>query len=203
MSLGLPLLLGYLTWSTVDTGVGGLGGLPAPPASIQYKVRDGGAPSEVPKRDPFSQDVQETVAGLLAGPAAAVLGGGAAATQPGSTEPQMKLTGTAVMGKLRLAFIDGLRLREGDHYNGRTISVIAADRVILTDAHGLNLVLLLDVATSDEVEAATAAKKAVPPNGAQKAAQAPEQPPLQKGIAALTSTGSQADILRMLGIPES
>jgi hypothetical protein len=206
MSLGLPLLLGYLTWSTIDTGAGGLGMLTAPPASVQYRVRDGGAPLEVSSRDPFSQEVQEKVAGLLSGPASAVLGSAAVGDPTKKSKEdkdEMRLMGTAIMGKLRLAIIDGKRLREGDRYRGLWVAVIAAERVILTDAQGRNLILKLDVATSDEIELAVAALTPVSARKSNAPTAKPDPPPLHRGLAALTGSGGQKEILRMLGIPES
>lgn len=205
MSLGLPLLLGYLTWSTVDTGVGGLGTIAQVPTAIHYKVRDGGAPTDVSPRDPFSQEAQEVVADILAGPASAVLGPAAVEHEESDStvkQDQMKLMGTAIMGKLRIAIVDGVRLREGERYRGLQVAVITAERVIFTDSQGRNLTLMLDIATSEEIGVALAQSMRADP-AKPKAPPITARPPLQRGLAALSGTGSQTEILRMLGIPES
>ena len=122
---------------------------------------------------------------------------------PKKDKDEMRLMGTAIMGKLRLAIIDGKRLREGERYRGLKVAVIAAERVILTDAQGRNLILKLDVATSDEIELAVAAPTPGARGKPTAPAAKPEPPPLHRGLAALTGSGGQKDILRMLGIPES
>ncbi len=206
MSLGLPLLLAYLTWSTIDSSTGMLAGMSAPPTAVQHKSRDGGAPTDVSDRDPFAPKIEDAVAAILAGPAAAIMGEDVAGGLTGGNskkkdDDKMKLVGTAIMGRLRLALIDDVRLRQGERYKGLTVTAIAADRVILTDAWGKNTILALDVAISDEIDLklATQDGKATAKAGVPTPA---EKPPLQRGIAALTQGGSQTDILRMLGIPE-
>jgi hypothetical protein len=193
MSLAAPLLLAYLTYSTVGAGTGLIGQMaPVMPAPV-HKKHEVESVLDDSKRNPFDQAATEDVTDLLAArlPGLSVAGG----DKKDEAEQELRLNGTVIMGKWRMAIINGKRLNEGDEYDGMRLAAIARDKVIFVDRAGRNVFVRLDVARSDEIEATEKAKDS-------QRGGLENQAPLQRGMSALTAR-SQTDILEMLGIPEN
>jgi hypothetical protein len=173
--LAAPLVVTYLTWSTVERGADLVRAVAATQAIAPAKRARPAAGSE--GRDPF-HPVGAGSEGLLA-----ALEGDAKgeSSQPqDEEEPPLTLNGTVISGRWRYAIINGVRVIEGQHYLGLRLDRIEADRVTLVASDGTPIELGLEIA------------KVQPPA---KAEPAPAVPPAVTGAL-------PPELLRLLGIPQ-
>jgi hypothetical protein len=194
MSLAAPLLLAYLTYSTVGAGTQLVNQFAQTAPSAVHKKAEADAAHSDTKRNPFDQAATSEMTELLAArlPGLAVAGD----AKKEEVQQELRLNGTVIMGGWRMAIINGQRLHEGDEYDGMRLAAIARDKVIFVDRAGRNVFVRLDVAKSDEVEVARTAKQE------QGSHRAENRAALQRGMAALTAR-SQSDLLESLGIPKN
>jgi hypothetical protein len=192
MSLAAPLLLAYLTYTSVGSSAQLVTQMTQVAPTSTHKKASGDEVRPEKRRNPFDQDFGNDMTDLLAGPLSEGMKQGKASTEK-EAEP-LRLNGTVLMGSWKMAIINGRRLHEGDQYEEMRLAVIAQDKVIFIDRLGQNVSVQLDVAKSDEIQRPDARKKKGPTLA--------EQAPLQRGVSALTAS-SQGEILDMLDIPKN
>jgi hypothetical protein len=181
--LAAPLLISYLTWSTVDGGAKVMRAAAAVKAATSKKRSEVALPSAT-TRNPFSPVGS---GGFLA----AVLAEErekAAATQAeeAADDILLKLNGTVITSKWRFAIINGDRVVEGQKYMGMTVEKIDPERVRLTNINGVPLDLGLQieiVKASDATATQPSSQQSLP------------------GISTLPAAGLP-NILDALGIPQ-
>jgi len=174
--LAAPLIVTYLTWTTVERGADLVRAVAATQTVTTAKRVAQTGDGKV--RDPF------TPVGAGTGLLGAILddGGKEKADERGqSPAPMLTLHGTVITGRWRFAIINGDRVVEGQRYLGLKVERIEADRVTLVASDGTSLELGLEVA------------KAEPPPA--KVETAPVGLPAVSGV-------MPPDVLELLGIPK-
>jgi hypothetical protein len=178
IALAAPVVISYLTWSTVGGQMTTLRKLTSAASTAPSALRPEIGPLA---RNPFAP------ASLKLDPAA-LLSDGEEAEEP----QQLRLDGTAVAGRWRMAIINGQRVFEGQTVGMMRVQSVSTDGVTLLDPGGRTVRLTLDIAP-----ASPASKPGAPAAGSQAG-----KTPLEAGLDALKS-GAGGDVLESLGIPRS
>ncbi len=184
--LAAPLVVVYLTYSTVQRGANLMRAVAATQAATAAKKA---APAvdrgEEEVRNPFSP------VGKGAGVLNALLGNVAAAEEdlePGTEEtgePLLTLNGTVITSRWRFAIINGERVVEGQRFLGLKVDRIEPERVTLSNVEGETLELALEIAKVEGLEEST-----------------PGPTEDQEGGIAPVNANTPPDILDLLGIPK-
>lgn len=139
-----PIAVAYMTYSSV-TGV-------APPSTANESkgvafsqlVAAPKLPSaETRLRDPFVP-----AGGTVSAEHVATEG----KTDPDKSDEPLRLDGTAMMGRIRFAIINGIRVTEGDYFRGMRLTKVDATQVTLAAGDGPPEVLPLAIAKSDQIK---------------------------------------------------
>jgi hypothetical protein len=171
--LAAPLIVTYLTWSTVKGGADLVRAVAATQGMTHSKRMT--PVTDATMRDPFNPVGAKLVGSLLTGDAKAEPNGTGAAA-----EPELTLNGTVITGRWRYAIIDGVRVIEGQQYLGLKLERVEADRVTLVASDGTPIEVGLEIA------------KAPPPA---KLEPTPAVPPAVSGAV-------PPELLKLLGIPQ-
>lgn len=137
VALGAPVVVVYLTWSAVS------GEVAPPPAPKEPAVTTSTA-SKRPQIGPLARNPFAPAGVGVAADDFAAVDGAAGDTQQGRAP--LRLDGTVVTGRWRMAIINGERVFEGQSYHGRRLENVTGDSVTLVPAAGEPLRLQLDVA---------------------------------------------------------
>lgn len=142
-----PLAVAYMTYSSVSAELAS--GKPTDLKTVSFS-QIGAAPklpsAEQKLRNPF---VPARGTG-----AAAPLADAEGSTDPEKNNDPLRLDGTAMMGKIRFAIVNGVRVTEGDYFRGMRLTKVEATQVTLTSAEGVDQTLPLAIAKSDSIRAA-------------------------------------------------
>jgi hypothetical protein len=191
IALAAPLVITYLTYSTVGGQLTTLRKLTANAAgSTSSLLRPEIAPLA---RNPFAPatDGPRIDPGLLA------------AAEDGEEAPKLRLDGTVVAGRWRMAIINGQRVFEGQVVGMMRVQSVSTDAVTLLGPGGETVELTLDIAPAAPVaKAGTIPPGKAPPGSAPASGGAPPSP-IEVGIEALKNGGAAGDVLESLGIPRS
>jgi len=137
VALGAPLIVTYLTWSAVSGGATKLAEI-AKNAPISTTAASKRPRIDALSRNPFAP------ADAADDPLAAL------ATSPDGKDSEqgnvLRLTGTAVMGRFRMAIINGERVYEGQTYRRLLLEKVTTDGVTMKTPAGETLQLSLDIA---------------------------------------------------------
>jgi len=182
--LAAPLLVAYMTWSTVAGGTKLMSAAAAVKAATSRKSKEVPIP-DANTRDPFTPVGS---GGILAAVLADERGKAEAAKKEEAAVDDLllKLNGTVITSRWRFAIINGDRVVEGQKYMGLTVEKIEPERVRLTNINGVPLDLGLQIEIG----------KGPDPGAAQAGAQ-----PALPGISTLPAAGLPR-ILDALGIPQ-
>jgi len=184
--LAAPLVVTYLTYSTVDRGANLVRAVSATQAAVSSKSRSTPRAGGVEARNPFSPVSAGAAGGILS----AVLDQAVAAGPEESAAADagdgllMTLNGTVIAPRWRFAIIDGQRVIEGQRYMGLKVEKIDAEMVTLSDLNGTPVELELQIA-----KVVAPAEEAVAGGGS--------------GGFADVDGAAPPDILDLLGIPRS
>ena len=185
IALAAPVVITYLTWSTVGGQMTTLRKLTsaasAAPASVSKRPEIGPV-----ARNPFAPS------GALAAidPAALTEDGEAA-----GEALELRLDGTVVAGRWSMAIINGHRVFEGQTVGPFHVQAVETDAVQLLGPAGNVVELTLDIAPAPPATSGAQAAAAQAAAGART--------PLEVGLDALKSGGGAGDVLESLGIPPS
>jgi hypothetical protein len=138
VALGAPLIVTYLTWSAVS---GEVAPAPAPKGTVISTASASKRPQiGALARNPFAPASQSSDGDSLA-----ALDGEASDTEQANAP--LKLDGTVVTGRWRMAIINGERVFEGQSFRGRLrLEKVTTNSVTLVSAIGEPIQLYLDIA---------------------------------------------------------
>jgi len=138
VALGAPLIVTYLTWSAV----GGEVALPQPTKSAAIVTTFASKRPQIGElaRNPFAPTSENSEGDALEG-----ING--ESSDPQQARAPLKLDGTVVTGRWRMAIINGERVFEGQTYRGRLrLQKVTTNSVTLVSATGEAVQLQLDIA---------------------------------------------------------
>ncbi|RMD82106.1 MAG: hypothetical protein D6815_10025 [Candidatus Dadabacteria bacterium] len=192
MTLALPLVVTYLTWTAVRGQQSLLQALMQTQRAVAHHVAEVTPTPETLARDPFAPLAEDGTEVGTEGLLGTLLAGQQEASQEESEKP-LRLDGTVIIGRRRLAIINGTRVVEGDRYLGLELVRVDADRVVLEGFDGHQLELYLEVASPE-----TALPKAVPRGPASAVGKAQPRADSRKD-----SKGALDELLERLHLPRS
>ena len=190
IALAAPLVITYLTYSTV-------GGQLQTLRKLTSSASAGSSSAlKRPEIAPLSRNPFAPTAALPTLDPSALLADG----EEGEEAPKLRLDGTAVAGRWRMAIINGQRVFEGQTVGMMRVQTVSTDGVTLLGPGGETVALTLDIAPAPPLAKGGAAPPGAP---AAAVAGAPERSPIEVGVEALKHGGAAGDVLESLGIPRS
>ena len=140
-----PLAVAYMTYSSVSATAPGSTTTDAKGVSFSQLAPAPKLPSAEHKlRNPF-------VPARGTGAAAPLVDAEDSADPEKNNDP-LRLDGTAMIGKIRFAIINGMRVTEGDYFRGMRLTKVEATQITLTSGEGADQIVPLTIAKSDKIE---------------------------------------------------
>ena len=140
-----PLAVAYMTYSSVSATVAG-------PTTADVKSVSFSQLAPPPKLPSAEAKLRNPFVPARGTGAAAPLEDAEGSADPEKNHDPLRLDGTAMIGKIRFAIINGVRVTEGDYFRGMRLTKVDATQITLTSGDGADQTVPLAIAKSDKIQ---------------------------------------------------
>ncbi len=199
MTLALPAVITYLTWTAVQGQNALLQALSGTQQAVAHHITAvTPGPADL-SRNPFAPTAEDGSSVGMEGLLGTLLAGEQQATESEKDKP-LKLDGTVLFGSYKVAIINGTRIEQGGTYLGLRMEKVGVDHVRLRGFDGSPIDLYLEIAKSDDKKSGVVSglQKQTGGSGVDNAKSAKAKKEEEKDV-----KGGMKSLLGMLGLPKS